>query len=249
MTTEPEALYFLWGDRSTGRCSYVWRIGTGRTSFYLKAIQPSLASVKISLHGPDERHRMPGFKFAFDRSAIPTATAAGGRIIGDFGNPWYPGEDFGGGTRLAVRFRVESSLFKAPSPSAPWPTKEIRNHARGLVIPPPDRFSVADVDIFVTKGHPFWPNEEDARANKACIGPLRNEADQFLTGVSYRRPANGALRPPTELSLPIDDDDASPRVRAIGARVGGGLLWIVEQSLPNWIFDDPSFAPAFLESL
>jgi hypothetical protein len=154
---------FLWADRSTGRCSYSWRIGTRSTSFYLKPTLPSLSAIKISFHGPDERHAAPGFKVSTDRSATELATAAGGRVLGVETPQWFPGADIGDGSRRVVRFRMTPNLFTTGTPAAPWPTKSLKLGSQGLVIPPPIGEWVSDVELFITEGHPHWPDEDEAR--------------------------------------------------------------------------------------
>lgn len=75
---------------------------------------------------------------------------------------------------------------------------------------------------------PWWREEVQARKDDACIGPLHNDADQYLTGVVVRRrqqlkPTPAACKLPSPLSR-------GDRLRAIGTTVDEeGVLFIVEQ--------------------
>jgi hypothetical protein len=230
-------MYFVVSDWSRPICGYTWRIGWGRTSFYAKARYRPLTSLKISLHGPDKRHARPGFKVAIENDALAVAHAAGGTVAGDVAHEprWFsgcPGED---GSVHAVRYRWTSDLFEEGDPSAPIP-RDIRPTAQGSVIPlPPPGFS-ADVDIFVTEGSPYWPNEIQARQDNACLGPLRNEADQYLTGISRRRSVVSVPSPASEIG-PVSPD---ARVRGVESTIDSeGLLWIIERWLPIKMFGTP----------
>jgi hypothetical protein len=197
----PPVLYFLVGDRTSGIVGYTWRIGTSGTSFYLKLRYTPLSSVKISLHGPDPRPGLgpPGFKIAIDLQAQRKAAAAGGVVAGlDSMRPaWFTGRATENGAVHAITFRSTWDLFQPGVPSAPNPG-EIKPKTRGLIVPPPPILAAADVEIYVSSGHPYWRNEQQAREDNACLGPIRNQADQYLTGVSARR--SSLMKPTPKVS-------------------------------------------------
>ena len=64
----------------------------------LKATNRSLAAVTISLHGPDERHGRPGFKFDRDKSSLAKVAAAGIDPLKNAANQFLKGVSF---SRLA----------------------------------------------------------------------------------------------------------------------------------------------------
>jgi len=234
MVTSGSEMYLFVGDRDRQICGYTWRIGWSRTSFYIKARYRPLTSLKVSLHGPDERHSRPGFKVAIEEDALPTALASGGAIVGLAAHEprWFSGSSLEGGSVHAVRFRWTSDLFDEGVPSAPNP-RGIRSGALGSMIPlPPSGFS-ADVDVYVTEGAPYWPSEGQARLDNACLGPLRNEADQYLTGISRRHSLESLPGPTSEIgSVPSE-----ARVRGVETTVDSdGLLWIIERWLPTDMF-------------
>jgi hypothetical protein len=88
---------------------------------------------------------------------------------------------------------------------------------------------VADVDFFVSSGVPYRPKRADI--DNAVLGPLANEANQYLTGVSVRRSLLDDFHPPASLTL-----GRSVRGSVRGVAVGlddQGFLWLVEQLIPR----------------
>jgi hypothetical protein len=226
------AIYFCVGDRSTQICGYAWRLWWGRTSFYIKARNEAFAGLKVSLHGADERHRATGrsFKIGYDDSVDRDATAQLSVTVGTPGwlPQWFTGREVPGHGTHVVRFRVPADLFEPGRPSAPNPGKVKAKDFAGLIPPPTPRLYAMDVDMFVSPDAPYWPNEAQARQDNACLGPLRSEAGDFLTGVIVRR---STLEYPTpELAKKGAPAQWSDAVRGIGATVDeSGLLWICEQ--------------------
>jgi hypothetical protein len=238
---ELSAFYFLSGVQNTAICSYTWRIGTRSTSFYAKPLYAPLAGFKISLHGPDPRPSLvPGFRFGVDASASSTATSSGGVIVQrdlPNGGRWFEGEDVEGEARLALRFRVTADLFDEGAPSAPIPTKKLKANAKGYVMPPPPLGHVNDVEIYVAEGTAYWPNESEARESNACMGPIRNTAGQYLTGLSVRRPVDHPISPPEGMSQSIGPSQES--IRSVNARLDDHeVLWILEEWIPKAFFEN-----------
>lgn len=234
------AFYFLSGVRDTASCSYTWRVGARSTSFYVKPVYAALAAFKISLHGPDPRPALlPGLRFGVDASAGPVMRSSGGTVVQrdlPNGQKWFKGEDAEGKARLAVRFRVTSDLFGDRIPPAPRPTKNLKASSRGYLIPPPPLGSVNDVEIYVAPNAPYWPHETRARLEDACIGPIRNDAGQFLTGLSIRRSVDDPVDPPKGMSQRIEPGKQS--IRAVNARVDDHeVLWVLEEWMPRTFFE------------
>ncbi len=161
--------------------------------------------------------------------AEPKATTAGGATR-DFGNgrpTWFTGRQVAPGVAHVMTFRSTWDLFQTGTPMGPWPG-DIRPGAVGLIVPVPDFLTAADVDIYVSDGKPFWRDEHQARRDNACLGPLRNKADQYLTGVSTRRSTLAKPTPPQALAP--TPKPGGKRVRGIGTAVDDeGVLWVVEQ--------------------
>jgi hypothetical protein len=81
---------------------------------------------------------------------------------------------------------VDTGLFKKGVPSGPNPG-EPRVIDSNMVVAAPEEGFASDVDIYVCQGNPWWRDEVQARRDNACLGPLKNDADDYLTGVSVRR--------------------------------------------------------------
>jgi len=244
---ESSAFYFLSGTRESAIRSYTWRIGTRSTSFYVKPLYRALAGFKVSLHGPDPRPTLvPGFRFGVDASASSIATSSGGIVVQRYlpnGERWFDGEDVDGRARLAMRFRVTSDLFDEGVPPAPLPTKNVKATEMGFVIPPPPAGYVNDVEIYVAAGTPYWPNESEAKESNACMGPIRNTAGEYLTGLSVRRPVDHPIAPPEGMSQSTGPSEES--IRAVNARVDDHeVLWILEEWMPKAFFDQPELTDA-----
>lgn len=227
------ALYFCVGSRQSKMCSYSWRIWWGRTSFYIKARdQAAFADLKVSLHGPDERHSAPGFKIERDAPRGQDAPAIEGLVVSppDWLPCWYSGRPVTEDVRHAIRFRFSYNIFRRGYPSAPSPRDVTAKDVAGLVPPPNHELNAVDVDLYVSTGHPYWPNERKARRDNACLGPLLNEAGQYLSAVVKLQ--STALHPTPRLAQGTRPNSNEDRVRGIGATVDNtGLLWICEQWL------------------
>ncbi len=189
-THPPAALAFLVRDASRNVMGYCWRLWWARTSFYLKPRYVPLSGLKVSMHGPDARHGgLGGFKVDYDQRALPGARSAGGVAVArhDMLPSWFAGQPVANGRAVHVaRIRHPWLMFNRGAPSAPMPTVP-KGDVVGRVIPAPDQMYAVDIDLYVCTRKPFWPNEAEVRAANAALGPLRNEAGQYLTGVVYHR--------------------------------------------------------------
>jgi hypothetical protein len=224
----PSTLYFVVLNRDNQICSYTWRIGTTGTSFYLKARAKPLGAVKISLHGPDPREGLspPGFKLAIDRSALPGVAAAQGAVTGlkPGQDVWFPGRAVTSKVTHVITFRYTYDLFTAGVPSGPSRGDFDEVKQRGLILAAPSMLQTTEVDVFISNGAPFWQNSVQAFKDKACFGPIRNKAGQFLTCESMRRPITQAPDIPKPEPESIED-----RTRGIHAFLDTrGVLQIQE---------------------
>ncbi|MDQ2848077.1 MAG: hypothetical protein M3Y09_02070 [Actinomycetota bacterium] len=232
MSDEP-VIKFVVGNRATGMAGYTWRINTHGTSFYLRPTMRALTQLKISLHGPDPRPGLvPSFEVKIDQSAEAGAAKVGGvAISADGGSRWkFPGRPTDEPrAQHVLTVRSTWDLFQYKEQSGPVP-KEPRASEEAWLIPMPDPLYAADVDLYISTEQPYWRDEQRARADAACLGPIRNVAGQYLTGVSVRRPT---MRFPTpSAAFGPEAKRADDAVRGIGTAIGpDGVLWIVEQML------------------
>jgi hypothetical protein len=229
----PEAFYFLVGDPNSGVYSYCWRLGSGATSFYIKPRYAALTLFKVSLHGPDDRPGlMPGFKVAIDQSAEAKVRGAGGALVVKDQWPdrqWYSGRPLARGVSHVMRIRTTWDLLSKGVPSAPIPAKLKKGNVGGLIAPPRSLHAV-DVDVYVSDRFPFWPKEDRARRDNACMGPIQNRAGQFLTAVSFD---HSVIDHPTPArAVGVRPASVEDRTRGFGAAFDPeGYLWVCEQWL------------------
>ncbi|TCO48407.1 hypothetical protein EV646_104225 [Kribbella antiqua] len=191
-----------------------------------------MSHLKLSFHGDDPRHPVGGgFKIAIDDEGYRRAIAEGELLSTRSGiwPIWFPGQEVAEDAVLVTRMRWTwdacTRLGPALSPG------ELRRDATGMYAPvPPKPGDAVDVDLIVSAGRPYWPQETKARRDNACLGPLKNEADQWLTGTVVKRTASH--RPPPDNAIGPRPTSSTDEVRAVGAAVDSeGFLWMVEQRM------------------
>lgn len=221
-----EILKIVVGDLDSHLHSFSWRIWAAKTSFYIKCPGAGF-DLKFSLHGPDPAHTWHGFKLALDGDTDSPETVV---VMTPNWLPLvFPGHLVDTGSELVshlvLRLRMPWDIFDRPSA---WPVARLRTGDQGLRVSAPPILRSADVDFYVSEGAPFWPNEAQARADNATVGPLRNTADQYLTAVSVRRDLISSPTPEHALGIgPRTHDDA---VRGTGGCLDElGFMWVVEQ--------------------
>lgn len=229
----PGPMYFTPGRSGTSPVGFTWRLWASRTSFYLKSRAPGVKHLKLSLHSDDPLHPSGGgFKVAMDteeawKRDIAEERTAGWRS-GDW-PVWFPGKRISDDAVLVARLRWTwdacSRLGPAPEPGS------LKKDAKGFAVkPPPQPGDAVDIDLIVSTTKPYWPNEEKARRDEACLGPLRNDAGDWLTGTAVKRLATHYGPPPTAQGP--SPRGKSDETRAIGSAVDpAGFLWIVEQRM------------------
>jgi hypothetical protein len=226
-------MYVALGRSDEPAKGFTWRIWASRTSFYLKSRAPALGHLKFSLHSEDPRHPAGGgFKMAMDTEEAFEQAVVDGRVKaerqGDW-PVWFPGKQLNSDATLVMRMRwtwdVAARLGPAPAPG------DLKKGAVGLMVPPPPQPGDAvDVDLIVSNAAPYWRQEAKARHDNACLGPLRNEAGDWLTGTVIKRSVASYPTPPRALGpRPANRQD---ELRAIGSAVDEeGVLWLVEQRM------------------
>lgn len=228
-----DAIYVTVGKAGEFARGFTWRIWARSTSFYLKSRAPGMSHLKLSLHSVDPKHKgKEGFKIGMDpESGFQQAVDEGSVAALRTGNwpIWFPGKRLNDNSTLVARLRWTwdacTRLGPAPNPG------ELKVGAVGLVAPlPQEPGDATDVDLIVSKGKPYWPAEENARRDNACLGPLRNTADDWLTGVVVKRIANRYAPPDTAIGP--RGKNSEDETRAVSAAIDEtGFLWLIEQRM------------------
>src|SRR5205823_5626589 len=142
---------------------------------------------------------------------------------------WFPGMRLNNDAILVARLRWtwDACTRLGPAPSS----GDLRKGAVGLVVPLPQAPGDAvDVDLIVSKKRPCWPGEKRARRDNACLGPLRNSAGDWLTGVVLKRIAN--YYAPPDNAIGPRPKNSMDETRAVAAAIDEtGFLWLIEQRM------------------
>ncbi len=102
-------------------------------------------------------------------------------------------------------------------------------------IPAPPPGGVAHVDLYLTVGEPYWPNEQQARERNAGMGPIFNDAGMSLTAVVAHRDVTSEPDPHGDVR---GDTPLGQCARGIGASVDQtSLLWLCEKMIPVKLLD------------
>ena len=94
---------------------------------------------------------------------------------------------------LVARLR-RTWVARVRPPPAPQPGALRKAPSASLSPAAPEPGDAIDVDLIVTGGKPYWPQERKARTDNVCLGPLRDDADVWLTGTVVKR-GGRSLRP------------------------------------------------------
>ncbi|MCM3331396.1 hypothetical protein [Kocuria palustris] len=184
-----------------------WRVWAQRTSFYL-ATRSTLKELKISLHGPERPGYDDYWKAGYDTGYVREHGKEGvlryaSPDMQDDSQPLvFPGQSIGAAVRHAVRMRWTGDLFQRGAPSG-TPPKRLKEYSEAWLLPAPGIFHVSHLDFYVSQGQPWWPGGKNARDRNAMMGPLRNEADQYLTAVHFRGRVIGQFSEVPDRSDPI----------------------------------------------
>jgi hypothetical protein len=190
---QQHAIEFFFLAEATSLWGYHWLIEWSTSSFYIKCLHPGLQMAKVSLHGPDPKH--PGrqhlrFDQESDAKLVNKATKTGGRWSSSSDPlPYYfTGRQVNDQAAHIVRFSAEWETFieGAPGPGGSKGPRQ-KSTFRAL-IPAPEKHHVAHVDVYLSVGDPYWPNEEGIRAADPGMGLITNSIGMNLTAASFHRP-------------------------------------------------------------
>ncbi|OBH51292.1 hypothetical protein A5686_12330 [Mycobacterium sp. E2479] len=232
-----ESIIVCIGKRSKKMFGYASFIEWHRTSFYIKSQYLPLQTMKVSIHGTDPRPQHLGkqhFRLDVERDhLVQAALDAGGGWGADPGQYLpldFVGREIDEHTLHIVRFSADWTMFVKGVPSAPIPQLQpgVTLHAVGPA-PPPGQ--VTHVDLYLSTGEPYWPDEQLARARNAGFGPIVNSAGMKLTAVVAKRSTQFEQDPLGDL---VGDAPFEDCVRGIAAKVDDtGLLWMCEKMMPR----------------
>ena len=109
---------------------------------------------------------------------------------------WFPGKQISNEAVLVARLRWTWDVCNrlGPAPEA----GSLKKDAKGFAVkPPPEPGDAVDIDLIMSTSKPYWPSEKKARRNEACLGPLRNDSGDWLTGTAVKRLASHYAPPPS----------------------------------------------------
>jgi len=233
------AIEFLVAEEGTGIDGWHWIIEWSTSSFYMKSLNPALRSAKVSLHGPDPKH--PGKQhLRFDLTEpglVEKAERAGGRWATDTsGLPLYfRGRQVNDYAAHIVRYSAERDAFLKGAPPAGGSRGPRAKSTFRAIVPVPKEDRVTYLDIYLSFGDPYWPDEAGVRAAQAGIGPITNGSGMNLTAVVRDWPAAREPGPCGDFRGETPRGDC---LRGIAAAVDDtGLLWLCEKLLPTAMMD------------
>jgi hypothetical protein len=230
---QQHAIEFFFIEEASSLWGFHWLIEWSTSSFYIKCLHPALQSAKVSLHGPDPKH--PGrqhLRFDLDKpDKVAKAKKAGGLWAGSDPLPYYfAGRQVNDHAAHIVRFSAGWDTFikGAPGPGGSKGPREKSTFK--AILRAPEKDHVAHVDVFLSMGDPYWPDEAKARAAGAGMGPITNAIGMNLTAVAVRRPVTLQPDPCGDVRGDVPLDQC---VRGVSAVVDEtSLLWLCEKVIP-----------------
>jgi hypothetical protein len=227
----PRSIKFVVASADRTRWTFAWSLKSHLTSFYVTPLGSGLDALKISLHGSDPRHGKPGYKVEIMPALKDSSRSS--VLVKRCNWPdkvWFPGERVAPDVDLVLRLRFTPDLLsryvsRAPALKTPKPKDD------ALHVPAPKVGYATDIDVFVCHGAAYWPDEQKAREDNACFGPLENSAGQFMTAEAVHRRVEEKPSPvsppgPGRVgNIPLTED----QVRTVGAAFDENeVLWIQE---------------------
>lgn len=244
---EKQEILIAFGGGRPRPLGNIWRITAKKTDFYL---QPhGLAGFfHLSAHGPNDVHP-DGHRFHVRLDAPAAAKAARNEQFVAHGLP-EGGQSFDGQRIADEVFRVARIRWlpelAAPeyegAASYPKPLPELNENKTGFVQSAHlGAGEVADIDLVVSYGEPYWPGGERSLLDNARLEPLKNDSGMWLTAVAFHRKQVSSPTPEDlTLPLPASAEDARRILGGGPVRDGDGdMYWFVEgitsrQYLEDW---------------
>lgn len=239
---QQHAIEFFFLARPTSLWGFHWLIEWSTSSFYIKCLHPGMQSMKVSLHGPDPKH--PGKQhLRFDRDkpdVVERATRAGFRWFGGSDPlPYYfSGRQVNDHAAHIVRFSAGWDTFIEGAPGPGGSKGPRKKSSFRALVPAPEEDHVTHVDLFLSLGEPYWPDEKRARAAGAGMGPITNTSGMNLTAIATQRFVTSQPDPYGDVR---GDAPLNQCARGIGAAVDEtSLLWLCEKLVPVAAFNTPA---------
>ncbi|WNG79968.1 hypothetical protein C6A86_017020 [Mycobacterium sp. ITM-2016-00316] len=234
--------WFMATNDGTAIDSWHWLIEFSTTSFYLKSMNRALQAMKVSIHGPDDRHPgMDHFRFdvirtadmEVDQRAVERSRRDGGRWLSDASllPHHFTGQPINDHVKLITRFSTGADTFLPGAPAAggsDWPKKKAT--MKGIA-PVPTEGRVTQVDIYLSdNGQPYWPDEATVRETESGIGYIKNSLGWCLSAVVFNRPVDYLPEPCGDLR---GDVPVNRCHRGLVAAIDeNNLLWLCEKLTP-----------------
>ena len=236
---QQHAIEFFFLAEATSLWGFHWLIEWSTSSFYVKCLHPGLQSAKVSLHGPDPKH--PGkqhLRFDLDKpSVVQKAEKAGGRWSdrSDKLPYFFSGRQVSDHAAHIIRFSAEWDTFLKGAPGPGNSRGPRQKSTFKAVVPSPEKdHATTHVDVYLSFGDPYWPDEEGARAAEAGMGPITNAIGMHLTAVIVHRRVISQPDPWGDVRGDTPLDECS---RGMAAAVDEtGLLWLCEKLIPRTEF-------------
>jgi hypothetical protein len=134
-----------------------------------------------------------------------------------------------------ARFSAEWDTFVMGAPSNTGSRGPRQKSTFRALVRAPEKDHVRHVDIYLSFGDPYWPNEAAVRAAHAGMGLITNAIGMNLTAVITQRPVTAEPEPHGDVrgDTPLDQC-----VGGLAAAVDEtGLLWFCEKLIPITAFD------------
>jgi hypothetical protein len=170
----------------------IWRITAKKRDFYLDTIGATGETMHVSLHGPRGDFSNHRFHLRIDRRAVKDAKTGGHFVqhkVPGRGQE-FRGKQVGDGAfhvaRLRWRWHLQRPRYRnaAVFGNAPDIGDGQSGRRLGATLNPN---SAWDVDVYVSYGKPYWPMQLSKNHGDPRLGPVRNDADMWLTAMSVHR--------------------------------------------------------------
>jgi len=107
----------------------------------------------------------------------------------------------------------------------------------GTMLPPN---SAWDVDIYVAYGAPYWPMQMRKSTGDPRVGPVRNDADMYLTAVSTHRTEKWDPSPEHVVPRLPTPDETPNRLMcgALATQGDGAMYWFIDTITAKELLED-----------
>lgn len=217
----------------------VWRIVAKGLDFYFEPEGSGRPIAHLSIHAPGPRFSDHRFHVKVDEKAAREQNQIlQHNDIPRAGVP-FTGLQVADGAYRVARIRwswnLQRARFRNFSASGKSPIIDEENGDSGVVLSDPLKPNSAwDVDFYASYGSPYIPQQGGLWSkgfrpldNNAVLGPIRNQSDIWLTGVSSHRSELRYPTPPAN-KPPLPGPDDTPKRISVGGSDLDGMYWFYE---------------------